>query len=120
MRRWATLAALSLATATGGCPRPQVGAPTPVGGEPELRVGLAVGLRDVTIGGDGELFLTDDANGQPIATIPAGVAWNVVADSGALRLVPPGGTPGAPHRGISGVNVTFIVDSTGATRRKVQ
>lgn len=106
MRPWATLAALSLAAATAACPRAPVVAPTPAGAEPELRVGLAVGLKEVTIGGDGELFVTDDANGQPIGTIPAGVTWNVVADSGALRLVAPGGTPGEPHRGISGVNVT--------------
>ena len=57
-----------------------------------MRIGLAVGASSVTLGGDGELFVTDDGNGQPIGSIPAGVAWTVVPDTGGLRLVPPGGS----------------------------
>jgi len=72
-----------------------------------LRIGLAVGASSVTLGGDGELFVTDDGNGQPIGSIPAGVAWTVVADTGGgLRLVPPGGSPTERHAGISAVSVT--------------
>jgi len=71
-----------------------------------LRIGLAVGASSVTLGGDGELFVTDDGNGQPIGSIPAGVAWTVVPDTGGLRLVPPGGSPTERHAGISAVSVT--------------
>ena len=108
MRRWRKPAraslALLLAWGAAGCPRPRQ--PVLAGPEPELRIGLATAQREVTIGGDGELFLTDDTNGQPIGTIPAGTTWTVVADTGALRLVMPDGTRGEPHRGLSGVNVT--------------
>ena len=89
-----------------GCPRSRGGMPVLAGPEPELRIGLVTGQREVTIGGDGELFLTDDGNGQPIGTIPAGTTWSVVADTGVLRLVMPDGTRSEPHRGVSGVNVT--------------
>jgi len=65
MRRWLKhgLASL-LVLAAGTCARP---GPVPVpGAEPELRIGLAVGLRTVSLGGEGggELFVTDDATGQ--------------------------------------------------------
>src|SRR5574341_445798 len=106
MRRWATLGATSLLALTG-CPRPQP--PALDGGpEPELRIGLGVGLREVPLGGDagGELFVTDDGNGQPVGSIPAGVTWIAVADSGGLQLVRPDGTRTEAHRGISAVNVT--------------
>ncbi|MBI1967581.1 MAG: SpoIID/LytB domain-containing protein [Gemmatimonadetes bacterium] len=104
MRRWAKLGPASLLIlAALGCPRPR---PQPVGPEPELRIGLAIERREVALGGDGELFLTDDGNGQPVGHIPAGTTWTVVADSGALRVEPPDGTRSEPHRGISAVNVT--------------
>jgi stage II sporulation protein D len=89
--------------------------PAPAG-EPELRVGLAVGATNVVLGGDGELFVTDDGGGQPVGSIPAGARWTAVPDSasggggggggGKLRLVKPDGTTTEPHRGIAVVNVT--------------
>jgi stage II sporulation protein D len=84
------------------------GAPAPAGGEPELRVGLADGLPRVVLGGDGELFLTDDANGQPIASVPAGATWIVVLDSGGagVRLLKPDGSLSERHTGVAAVNVT--------------
>src|SRR2546428_8595100 len=49
----------TIAAAT--CARPQhPAAPLTPGVEPELRIGLAVGASSVTLGGDGELFVTDD------------------------------------------------------------
>ncbi len=84
--------------------------PTP-GAEPEIRVGLGVGLAAVTLGGDGggELILTDGATGEPLGSIPAGASWTVRPDSGGggLRLERPDGTvPARRRRGISAVNVT--------------
>src|SRR5690349_23172116 len=67
---------------------------------------LVAGASSVTLGGDGELFVTDDTNGQPIGSIPAGVTWTVVPDTVGLRLVKPDGTRSERHAGLSAVNVT--------------
>jgi stage II sporulation protein D len=77
-----------------------------------LRVALAVGVPSVVLGGEGagELFVTDDANGQPVGSIPAGARWIAVPDSATggakLRLMKPDGTATEAHRGIAVVNVT--------------
>jgi stage II sporulation protein D len=112
MRRSATRALASAAVlAAAACPRPAT-VPSPGGGEPELRVALAVGVPTVVLGGEGggELFVTDDGNGQPVGSIPAGVRWIAVPDSATggatLRLMKPDGTATEPHRGIAVVNVT--------------
>lgn len=103
-RRWARHGLASvLAVVAAGCPHPQAVTP---GIEPELRVGIAVGAPSLTLGGDGELFLTDDANGEPIGSILPGVTWTVVADTPGLRLAKPDGSRTERHFGISGVNVT--------------
>ncbi len=89
-----------------GCPKPQ---PPTLGPEPELRVGLSVGVASVRLGGEGggELFITDDGNGTPVGAVHAGTAWTVVPDSaGGLVLVRPDGTRTERHLGISAVNVT--------------
>jgi stage II sporulation protein D len=56
------------------------------------------------------LFVTDDGDGQPIGSIPAGARWTAVPDSASggakLRLVKPDGTATEPHRGVAVVNVT--------------
>src|SRR5437870_10707407 len=92
-----------LLLAAAACARPQPLAP---GAEPELRVGMVAGVGSLALGGDGELFLTDDATGRPIGSIPPSARWTVLADSAGLRLVQPDGSQGEPHRGISAVNVT--------------
>ena len=107
----ALASAVVFALVGSACARPGV-APTPTGGEPELRVGLAVGAASVVLGGDGggELFVTDDANGQPVGSIAAGAKWTAVPDSGSrgekLRLVKADGTITEAHRGVALVNVT--------------
>jgi stage II sporulation protein D len=106
------LASAALLAALGvACPRPG-GIPAPSGGEPELRVALAVGVSNVVLGGDGsgELFVTDDTNGQPVGSIPAGTRWTAIPDSASrgakLRLMRADGTVTEPHVGIALVNVT--------------
>jgi len=75
-------------------------------------VALSVGVPSVVLGGDGggELFITDDANGQPVGSIPAGARWTAVPDSATggakLRLLKADGTVTEAHRGIALVNVT--------------
>lgn len=118
MRRWPTRALASFALlASAGCPRtPPTRQPTAMG-EPELRIGLAVGLPNASIGGpeSGELFVSEAASGTPVGSIPAGVRWVVFPDSAdpsRLRLVRPDSTRTDPLRGIAVVNVTesrFIV-----------
>jgi stage II sporulation protein D len=118
MRRWTKRALVSVALgATAACPRaPRTPQPT-AAGEPELRIGLALGLPYASIGGPegGELFISEAASGVPVGSIPAGVRWVVVpdsADSSRLRLVKPDSTRTAPLRGIAVVNVTenrFVV-----------
>ena len=89
MRR--ALASLAL-LATASCAR-RSAAPLPLsGGEPELRVGLAVGLPNSSIGGaeSGELFVSEAATGLPVGSVPAGVRWVVVpdsTDSSRVRLI---------------------------------
>src|SRR5256885_9831756 len=118
MRRWppAGLARVAV-VAAAACPRPS-GAPQPaVAGEPELRIGLAVGLPNASIGGPegGELFVSEAASGTAVGSIPAGVRWVVLPDSAdpsRLRLMKPDSTRTEPLRGIAVVNVTenrFVV-----------
>jgi stage II sporulation protein D len=76
------------------------------GTEPELRVGLADGLKRITLGGDAQILVTDDANGAAVAGISAGAIWSVVPDSGALVLIGPDGTRTGHHLGISAVSAT--------------
>jgi stage II sporulation protein D len=79
----------------------------PGGPEPELRVGLALGLSNVRLGGDGELFVTDDGNGQPVGAIAPGSVWTITVDSvSGFTLLRPDGTRTERHQGISAVNVT--------------
>src|SRR2546422_10991206 len=107
-RRWARRGLASVCTiAAATCARPQhPAAPLTPGEEPELQVGLAVGASSVTLGGDGELFVTDDGDGAPIGSIPAGAFWTVVPDTGGLRVVQPDGSRSERHGGISALNVT--------------
>src|SRR5207247_1962638 len=66
------------------------------------------GAATVRLGGDGELFVTDDGSGQPVTAIPAGETWTAVADSAGagVQLVRPDSTRTESHRGVSVVNVT--------------
>src|SRR5689334_263344 len=120
MQRWAKRAlASAFLAAVVGCPRggQPGGGPQPLAGEPELRIGLATGLSNTSIGGpeSGELFVSDATSGTPVGSIPAGVRWVVVPDSAdpsRLRLVKPDTTRTEPLRGIAVVNVTenrFVV-----------
>lgn len=120
MRRWAKCALSSVALlATAGCPRPHAVPAPAVAGEPELRIGIAVGLPNSSIGGpeSGELFVSEAATGVAVGSVPAGVRWVVVpdsADSSRLRLIrpPPDTTRTDALRGIAVVNVTenrFVV-----------
>jgi len=101
-RRLASL----LILAGASCGRPQPVTPHPPLTEPEVRIGISAGQQRITLGGDGELLVTDDASGEPIGAIPAGATWTVVVDTPGVRLVQPDGTRSARRLGLSAVNAT--------------
>jgi len=94
-----------LAALAAACHQPPTALP---GAEPEVRVGLATGAASARVGGDGELFVTDDGSGQPVTAIPAGQTWTIVPDSAGagVQLMRPDSTRTEAHRGLSMVNVT--------------
>src|SRR2546427_12762645 len=104
-RRWARRGLASALALAGACGRPQPSPLTP-GTEPELRIGLVAGAPSVTLGGDGELFITDDANGEPIGSIPAGTGRAGGSDTLGIRLVKPDGSRGERRGGHSSVDLT--------------
>lgn len=112
MRRWPKRALASLALiATAACPRPSRAPQPAAAGELELRIGLAVGLPNASIGGPegGELFVSEAASGAAVGSVPAGVRWVVrpdSADPSRLRLMKPDSTRTEALRGITVVNVT--------------
>src|SRR5439155_25660976 len=112
-QRWARhgLASL-LALAAAACPRPPHPTTVTPGAEPELRLGLAVGASSITLGGDGELFVTDDGTGAPPGSIQAGASRTVVPDTGGLRVVQLGGSPSA---GLAGIPVVYVMESRFVT-----
>ncbi|HLZ46479.1 MAG TPA: SpoIID/LytB domain-containing protein [Gemmatimonadales bacterium] len=101
--------AVSLAAALG-CPGPSAPPALP-GVEPELRIAIATGGKNASIGGaeSGELFVSDAGTGLPIGSVAAGTRWVIVPDSAdpsRLRIVRPDSTRTAPLRGVAVVNVT--------------
>jgi len=116
MRRWTKHSALSLALLAVACGGPTRVSPAP-GAEAELRIGIAVGGTNASIGGpgSGELFVSDAASGLPLGSVPAGVRWVVRSDSAdptRFRLTKHDSTRTEPLRGIAVVNVTenrFVV-----------
>lgn len=116
MRLWTKLALASAAlVVAAGCPQARVGGGGEAGGptsvEPELRIGLAVGAANASLGGPegGELFVSDAVTGAPLGSIPAGTRWSAIPDSAdptRIRLLKPDGSRTESARGIVAVNVT--------------
>jgi stage II sporulation protein D len=63
--------------------------------EPQLRIGLGVGLPSATIGGGADLVITDPS-GARIAVVPAGERWRAVPSGGGIALQPPSRVGPAP------------------------
>lgn len=116
MRPWTKLALASAAlVAAAGCPQPRGGGGgggvAPSSTEPELRIGLAVGAANASLGGpeSGEMFVSDAVTGAPLGSIPAGTRWSAIPDSAdpnRIRLLKPDGSRTESARGIVAVNVT--------------
>jgi len=72
----------------GSCTRPETNAPITIGprsAEPEIRVGLGVGLPSLVLGGGSALTVTG-AGGAPRAEVPAGGTLTATLVEGAVRF----------------------------------
>jgi stage II sporulation protein D len=77
-------------------PRPSVptaGLPLPASGDPEVRVGLAVGARSVSVGGGAALMVTGP-DGSHMWMIPAGETWQAAVSGSDFTLSSRGWTSG--------------------------
>lgn len=81
----------------GAPPAPEVAAPA---GEPELRIGLAVGSGSAALGGAGPLSVSDPS-GSHLAEIPAGEVWRLTVSGTGLVVSSPGGFSSAPVNALS-------------------
>ena len=80
MRPSATRALASAALlAVGACPRPAP-QPSPAGGEPELRVALAVGVPSVVLGGEGGGELVAQGPPEAVAQVTASYTGKYLRD----------------------------------------
>jgi stage II sporulation protein D len=69
-------------------------------GEPQLRIGLAVGVPSATAGGGTELLVTDPS-GARLGAIPAGEQWRVVPTGTGVSVQPPGRIGSTPSEMIA-------------------
>src|SRR2546426_3930032 len=79
-------------------PAPTAPGPAQAHGEPDVRVGLAVGASTATVGGNGELIVTDPS-GSYLARIARDEIWRGAVTGTGLGVVSPAGgnsTP-SPH-----------------------
>jgi stage II sporulation protein D len=94
----AFLLACSASCVSGSVPagHPAVAPSPPVrGSDPEIRVGLAVGAFDASVGGADRLVVSEP-DGSRIAIIPSGQIWQVSAAGTSLVLASPGGWVSPP------------------------
>ncbi len=69
-------------------------------GEPQLRIGLAVGVPSATVGGGADLVVTDPS-GARLAAIPAGEQWRVAPSGIGVSVQPPGRIGSTPSEMIA-------------------
>jgi stage II sporulation protein D len=69
-------------------------------GEPQLRIGLAVGVPSATVGGGGDLVVSDPS-GARLAVIPQGEQWRVVPSGIGVSVQPQGRIGSTPSEMIA-------------------
>ena len=119
----AGLAALGSCTPSGpppGQPAPEPAPEQPAGrvpegaaesGEPQLRIGLGVGLPSATVGGGGDLAV-NDPSGARLAAIPAPEQWRVVPSGIGVTVQSPGRIGSTPSEMIA----VIATDPSGMIR----
>lgn len=99
---------------------PEAAADKPTGrtgesGEPQMRIGLAVGVPSAAVGGGGggggDLVVTDPS-GSRLSVIPAGEQWRVVPSGIGVSVQPPGRIGSTP----SEVIAVIAADPSGLVR----
>jgi len=91
---FAAVGSCAPAAEPGGLPVPVPTPERPVGSpEPEIRVGLAVGAAEATLGGGYPLQVTDPS-GALVAVIGAGEIWRITTPESGIRLSGRGGSVG--------------------------
>jgi stage II sporulation protein D len=115
----------ALGSCTPGGPPPEQPAPEPTpeqavggvperateSGQPQLRIGLAVGMPSATVGGGGDLVV-NDPSGARLAAIPAGEQWRVVTSGTGVVVQPPGRIASTPSEMIA----VIATDPSGVVR----
>ena len=76
-------------------PAPSGPGPSRAQGEPDIRVGLAVGASTATVGGGDDLIVTDPA-GSYLARIAQGEVWRIAITGTGLAVVSPAGGNSTP------------------------
>jgi stage II sporulation protein D len=128
----AGLAALGSCTPAGppaGQPAPEPAPEQPDGrvpegaaesGEPQLRIGLAVGVPSATVGGGGDLVVTDPS-GARLGAIPAGEPWQAVPSGIGVSVQPPGRIGSTPSEMIAVISTdpAQMVRVNGRTYRGI-
>jgi stage II sporulation protein D len=76
-------------------PAPTAPGPRQAHGEPDIRVGLAVGASTATVGGGGGLIVTDPA-GSYLARIAQDEVWRIAITGTGLAVVSPAGGNSTP------------------------
>jgi stage II sporulation protein D len=89
---FALLGSCTPAVPPGPPPAPEVAG---LAGEPEVRIGLAVGTGAASLGGGGALRVSD-ASGSLLAQIPAGEVWRLSLGGTGLVVTSPAGLASAP------------------------
>jgi stage II sporulation protein D (peptidoglycan lytic transglycosylase) len=95
--------AVSVSCVSGSVPTVRPGAPPsprPGTRDPEVRVGLAVGVPSASIGG-GDALIVYHPDGSRVAVIPAGQAWQVSASGNSLTLTSPSGWISPPMEAVT-------------------
>ena len=124
----------ALGSCTPGGPPPEQPAPEPIpgpptgrgpegpaeSGEPELRIGLAVGLPSATVGGGGDLVV-NDPSGARLAVIPSGEQWRVIPSGIGVTVQPPGRIGSTPSEMIAVIaaDPSSVVRVNGRTYRGI-
>ncbi len=94
--------------------------PAPGSAEPEIRVGLAVGVAGANLGGGPSLVVTDPG-GARLAVIPPGEIWRLGVGGVGITVVSPAGVSSAPAEavGIAGIEPDGPVQVNGRLYRGV-
>ena len=99
----------------GQRPRAQPAAPAPErtgeADEPQIRIGLAIGVPSATVGGGGDLVVADPS-GARLAAIPAGEQWRVSPSGVGVAAWAPGGRGSTPSEMIA----IIATDPAGTVR----